>query len=390
MDPFRPRRLLIVEDDEDDERARHARHTHVLNITYTHIFQPTSARLRGHPRARSTTETRGLRARSTQPPRAFVVEVIATRARDASRVRRRRRSRRGRQGVRLDARIRPSAASGDVARGFDDRRRALVELCGGRSARRRGRRKRRVRVRTRTRKSRVRGNRRKGRRRKRAMEAKRRRRRPRRDGDEGKSRRETAGGVRIADGRSETAWGRNDRGIRALDRCRRKRRAVVMRQAARARWRGSVGWSVVRDGEARLNGGAAREDKDKVAGREANSRRRRRWRRARWKSAWVRTRSGYSVRATRTPSGWRWCARAARERQGSGKLLSATEDPVANLKALEKFTRTRRARTGERVETRAVQSITALETLFRESLLPDRKLKYFSEQPLTRPGGRTA
>ena len=66
----------------------------------------------------------------------------------------------------------------------------------------------------------------------------------------------------------------------------------------------------------------------------------------------------------------------------AANVLSVTEDPVANLKALENLlglVERARASGGKRG---AVQSITALETLFRESLLPDRKLKYFSEQPL--------
>ena len=67
----------------------------------------------------------------------------------------------------------------------------------------------------------------------------------------------------------------------------------------------------------------------------------------------------------------------------AANVLSVTEDPAANLKALENLlgiVERARASGGKRG---AVQSITALETLFRESLLPDRKLRYFSEQPLS-------
>ena len=73
------------------------------------------------------------------------------------------------------------------------------------------------------------------------------------------------------------------------------------------------------------------------------------------------------------------------------KIAAATvlaqEDPVANMKSLETLLallEKARVKGGKRG---AVQAVAALQELFRDALLPpDRKLKYFSEQPLEKSG----
>ena len=273
----------IKEDDEDDERTRHARHTHVLNITYTH-FQPTSARLRGRRIQR--------RVDARDPTRWARSPAASPRVR-----RRRRRDARACLASDVDADLgadvkafastlgfAPSAASGDVAREFDDRD-FRAEHCDEKRARRRGRRKRRVRVRTRT--SRVRGNRAKG------VDGSARWRRSDGDGDRGET-----GTRKVSEG----------------DKARRGEAGVGEETTVESgRWTdadeesgGDAKNGRARDG-AGASGGAWYEtvaaSPDSAANKDNAPSRGELGRRKvarRWKSAWVRTRSGYSVRATRT------------------------------------------------------------------------------------------
>ena len=85
----------------------------------------------------------------------------------------------------------------------------------------------------------------------------------------------------------------------------------------------------------------------------------------------------------------RWLSSVRASGTAADKIAAATvlaqEDPVANLKSLESLLsllEKARVKGGKRG---AVQAVAALQELFRDALLhPDRKLKYFSEQPLTR------
>ena len=85
----------------------------------------------------------------------------------------------------------------------------------------------------------------------------------------------------------------------------------------------------------------------------------------------------------------RWLSAVRASGTAADKIAAATvlaqEDPVANLKSLESLLsllEKARVKGGKRG---AVQAVAALQELFRDALLPpDRKLKYFSEQPLTR------
>ena len=83
----------------------------------------------------------------------------------------------------------------------------------------------------------------------------------------------------------------------------------------------------------------------------------------------------------------KWLKLVRTQGTAADKIAAATvlaqEDPVANLKSLESLLallEKARVKGGKRG---AVQAIAALQELFRDALLPpDRKLRYFSEQPL--------